>query len=133
MTTKIDHIAIAVNSLEDAIKMYCDIFGLKVDDIKIGIMKERKIKTAMLPVGDIMIQLLESTDSDGDVAKHIAEHGEGMHHLGVQISGIQTMLKTLKENNVPLIDKEPRPGHGTSKIAFINPKSPEVLIELVEY
>lgn len=133
MTVKIDHIAIAVKRLEDAIKLYCSIFGLRVEDVQITIMKERKMRTAILPIGESVIQLLESTDSEGAVAKHITEKGEGIHHLGVEVRDIQAMLKILKENDVPIIDTEPRPGHDESKIAFINPQSPKILIELVEY
>ena len=133
MTIKIDHVAIAVNSLEDAINLYCEILGLKAEDVKIATREERHIRTAMLPVGESMLQLLESTSPEGAVARHIAERGEGMHHLGLEVNDIQAMLEILKEKGVPLVDTVPRTGHGESKISFLNPKSPNVLIELVEY
>ncbi len=131
MIVRIDHIGIAVNSVEDALKLYTDAFGLKAGDIET--VEEQKVRAAMIPVGESRIELLESTDSEGAIAKYIEKRGEGMHHLALEVSDIQGMLKALKEKGFPLIDTEPRIGVGGSKMAFLHPKGTKVLIELVEH
>ena len=133
MIVRIDHIGIAVNSVEDAVKLYTDAFGLKAEDIEMETVEEQKVRAAMIPVGESRIELLESTDSEGPIAKYIEKRGEGMHHLALEVSDIQGMLKTLKEKGLPLIDTEPRIGAGGAKVAFLHPKGTKVLIELVEH
>jgi len=129
---KLDHIGIAVNNVEDAVKIYCDVLGLKAEDIKRETVEEEKIKAAMIPVGESRIELMESTDPQGVIAKHIAKRGEGMHHLSLEVSNIHDELETLKGKGVPLVDMEPRIGVGGTKVVFIHPKATKVLIELVE-
>ena len=131
MIVKIDHIGIAVNSLEDALKLYTDVFGLKVGEIETR--EEQKVKVAMIPVGESNIELLETTEPEGPVGKYIAKRGEGIHHLALGVSDIENMLKILKEKGIPLIDVEPRIGVGGAKVAFLHPKGAKVLIELVEH
>ena len=87
----------------------------------------------MIPVGESRIELLEPTDAEGPIAKHLEKRGEGIHHLAFEVSDIQGMLKALKEKGVPLVDTEPRIGAGGSKIAFLHPKGTKALIELVEH
>ena len=130
MITKIDHIGIAVNNLEEAIKVYTEALGLKVEEIET--VEEQKAKIAMIPVGESRIELLKSTSSEGAIAKHIERRGEGLHHIALRTSDIEGMLANLKEKSVQLIDEEPRTGAGGSKIAFLHPKAPKALIELVE-
>ena len=130
MIKKIDHIGIAVNSIEDAVKLYTDVLGLKLKDIEV--VEEQKVKTAIIPVGESKIELIESTDPEGVIAKYIEKRGEGMHHLALEVSNIQETLETLQEKDIPLIDKEPRKGVEDSSIAFLHPKGTKVLIELVE-
>jgi len=131
MIVKIDHIGIAVNSVEDAVKLYFDAFGLKAGEIET--VEEQKVRAAMIPVGESRFELLESTDPEGVIAKYIERRGEGMHHLALEVSDIQSVLKVLKEKGIPLIDMEPKVGADGSKIAFLHPKGTKVLIELVEY
>jgi len=131
MIVRIDHIGIAVNSIEDTVKLYSDGLGLEIEDIEI--LEEEKVKTVMIPVGESKIELIESTDSEGQIAKYIKKKGEGIHHLALEVQDIQDMLKTLKEKNIPLIDEQPRVGVGGSKIAFLHPKETKALIELVEH
>ena len=133
MIIRIDHIGVAVNSVEDAVKLYTDAFGIKAEDIEMETVEEQKVRAAMIPVGENRIELLESTDSEGPIAKYIEKRGEGMHHLALEVSDIQGMLKTLKEKGLPLIDTEPRIGAGGAKVAFLHPKGTKVLIELVEH
>ena len=132
MIVRIDHIGIAVNSVEDAVKLYTDAFGVKGTDIETETVKEQKVRVAIIPVGESRIELLESTDTEGPIAKYIEKRGEGMHHLALEVSDIQGLLEVLKEKGFPLVDKEPRNGAGGSKVAFLHPKGTKVLIELVE-
>lgn len=131
MIVRIDHIGVAVNSIEDAVKLYSDVFGLKVGEIET--VEEQKVKAAMIPIGESSIELLEPIDSEGPIARYIEKRGEGIHHLALEVSDIQGMLKTLKEKGVPLIDMEPRIGAGGAKIIFLHPRGAKVLIELVEH
>jgi len=131
MIVKIDHIGIAVNNLEDAVKLYSDAFGLKARDIET--VTEYKVRVAMIPIGESRIELLESTDAEGPIAKYIEKKGEGIHHLALEVSDIQGMLEALKEKGFPLVDTEPRTGAGGTKVAFLHPKGTKVSIELVEY
>lgn len=131
MIIKIDHIGVAVNSIEEAVKLYSDAFGLKVGEVET--IEEQKVKVAMMAIGESRIELLEPIDSEGAIAKYLEKRGEGIHHLALEVSDIQGMLKTLKEKGVPLIDIEPRIGAGGARVAFLHPKAAKVLIELVEH
>lgn len=131
MIIKIDHIGVAVNSIEEAVKLYSDAFGLKVGEVET--IEEQKVKVAMMAIGESRVELLEPIDSEGAIAKYLEKRGEGIHHLALEVSDIQGMLKTLKEKGVPLIDMEPRIGAGGARIAFLHPKAAKVLIELVEH
>jgi len=128
---KIDHIGIAVNNLEDAVKPYIDALGLKVEEIET--LEEHKVKLAMIPIGESRIEFLQPTDSEGPIAKYIEKRGEGIHHLALEVSDIQGMLKILKEKGVPLINTEPIIGAGGVRCAFLYPNGAKVLIELVEH
>ena len=130
MIKKINHIGIAVNSIEDALKLYTDVLGLEVKGIEI--VAEQKAKTVIIPVGDTKIELIESTSPDGAIAKHIEKRGEGLHHIALEVSDIQSVLETLKEKGIPLVDEKPRTGVENSKIAFLHPKGTKALIEIVE-
>ena len=130
MIKKINHIGIAVNSIVDAAKLYTDALGLKVKDIEI--VEAQKVRTAVIPVGESKIELRESTDPEGVIAKYIEKRGEGLHHLALEVSDIQEALGTLREKGVQLIDERPRIGVENTKIAFLHPKQTKLLIELVE-
>lgn len=130
---RIDHIGVAVNSIDEAVKLYTDAFGIKAEDIEIETVEEQKVRLAMIPVGESRIELLEPTGSEGPIAKHIERRGEGIHHLALEVSDIQGMLKALKEKGLPLIDMEPRIGAGGTRVAFLHPKATKMLIELVEH
>jgi len=103
---KINHIGIAVNSIVDAAKLYTEGLGLKVKDIEI--VEAQKVRTAFIPVGESKIELLESTDPEGVIAKYIEKRGEGLHHLALEVSDIQQALDTLREKGIQLIDERPR-------------------------
>lgn len=128
---KIEHIGIAVKNLDDAIKFYEGILGLKC--YKIEEVDEQKVKTAFFKVGDIKIELLESTDREGPVGKFIEKRGEGLHHIAFGVDNLKSSLKELSYKNIKLIDKEPKEGTDNLEIAFIHPKAANgVLTELCE-
>ncbi|NNG68263.1 methylmalonyl-CoA epimerase, partial [Caldanaerobacter subterraneus] len=87
MIKKVDHIGIAVKSIEEARKFYEEVLGLKVTGIEE--VEEQKVKTAFIPVGESEIELLESTSEDGPVAKFIEKRGEGIHHIALQVDDIE--------------------------------------------
>jgi len=130
MASKIDHIGIAVNNIEEAVKLYTEVLGLKVSGMET--LEEQKVKTAMIPVGESKIELLETTDAEGPIGKFIEKRGEGLHHVALAVSNIQDVLKALKEKGIQLIDETPRRGVENTKIAFLHPKGTKVLIELVK-
>ncbi|MFC2032294.1 methylmalonyl-CoA epimerase [Chloroflexota bacterium] len=132
MATKIDHIGIAVSNVEETLKLYCDVLGLKPEDIERETVEEQKVKAAMIPVGESRFELMESTDPEGVIAKFIEKRGEGIHHIAVGVNNIKEELEALKANGIPLIDSEPRTGVGGAKIAFLHPRATKILLELVE-
>jgi len=133
MGIKIDHIGIAVNNVEETLRLYCDVLGLKPEEIERETLEEQKVRAAMIPVGESRIELLESTVPDGVIAKFIVSKGEGIHHVAIGVSDIKDELEKLKEKGVPLVDTEPRTGFGGSKMAFLHPKATKALLELVEH
>jgi len=129
--THIEHLGIAVKSLETAIPFYEEVFGLHCYAIEE--VAEQKVKTAFFMVGQTKIELLESTDPEGPVGKFIEKKGEGIHHLAFAAEGLQESLDILAEKGVTLIDKTPRKGAEGLNIAFLHPKSTfGVLTELCE-
>ena len=129
--TQLDHIGIAVKSIAEAGKFYTDILGLTIDDIEN--VADQKVNVAFLPITGSEVELLESTEPDGPVAKYIDSRGEGVQHMAFRVENIEEALRELKEKGVRLIDQEPRRGAGGAKIAFIHPKETNgVLIEICE-
>ena len=118
MIEKIDHIGIVVRDLEKAIKVYSDVLGLKVD--KVEQVEEFKVKIAFLPVGEVLVELLEPI-GPGIVQDFLAEHGEGLYHICYKVTDID---KTLEEvgKKTKLRDKRPRPGGASSRVAFLEPE-----------
>jgi methylmalonyl-CoA/ethylmalonyl-CoA epimerase len=128
---KIDHIGIAVKDIEAALKFYAEILGLKLEGEEV--VAEQKVKTAFLPVGDTEVELLESTESDGPIAKFIEKKGEGFQHIAFKVDDLEATLRELEEKGIRLIDRKPRIGAGNKKIAFLHPKATfGVLVELSE-
>ncbi len=103
MIEKVNHIGIAVNSIEEASKLYTEVLGLKIKEIET--VPDQKVRIAIIPVGDIRIELLESTDPDGPIAKHISNRGEGLHHIALQVDDIRASLDAMQKKEIPLIDK----------------------------
>jgi methylmalonyl-CoA/ethylmalonyl-CoA epimerase len=129
--THIEHIGIAVKNLKEAIKFYEDVFGFKCYAIEE--VKDQKVKTAFFKIGQTKLELLESTDPEGPVAKFIEKRGEGIHHIAFAAGNLSSALKELKEKEINLIDENPRGGAEGLKIAFLHPKSTfGILTELCE-
>jgi methylmalonyl-CoA/ethylmalonyl-CoA epimerase len=127
----IEHIGIAVANLEESIKFYENVLGLKCYGIEE--VKDQKVKTAFFQVGDTKIELLESTDPEGPIGKFIEKKGGGLHHMAFAVNDIDSSLKEAEEKGVRLIDKEPRKGAEGLDIGFLHPKSTQgVLTELCE-
>ena len=131
MLTKINHIGIAVKSLEETIPFYRDNLGMALAGIEE--VAEQKVRVAMLRLGESMIELLEPTSEDSPVAKYIAKNGTGIHHIAYEVTDIYEAITKLLADGVRMIDEKPRYGaHGTS-IAFIHPKNSHgVLTELCQ-
>ncbi len=127
----IDHIGIAVEDLEAALAPYVDGLGLVVDHME-EVPTER-VRVAMLPIGDAKLELLEPTDPESAIAKFIERRGPGIHHIALAVEDVAGSIESLKAAGVRLIDEEPRPGAGGTRVAFAHPKGFNgVLVELVE-
>jgi len=128
---KIDHLGIAVTSIDEKKKFWIDGMGLTLEGTET--VAAQKVTTAFLPVGESEVELLESTDADGPVAKYIEKKGEGIQHVAFRVENIEEALAELKEKGIQLIDQTPRVGAGGAKIAFLHPKATGgVLVELCE-
>ncbi|MCC7571830.1 MAG: methylmalonyl-CoA epimerase [Candidatus Methanofastidiosum sp.] len=131
MIKKIDHIGIAVNNLAESLSFYEDVLGLKVEGIEE--VPEQKVKVGFLDIGGVHLELLESTETDGPVAKFIEKRGEGIHHIAILVDNIEKSIEIMKNKDVKLIDEIPKKGAGGSKMAFVHPKSTHgILLELYE-
>ena len=128
---KIDHLGIAVNSIDDGKEFWTGVLGLPFEGAET--VEEQKVTTAFFPVGESEVELLESTSPDGPVAKYIAKRGTGIQHVAFRVENIEDALQELKEAGVQLIDQTPRIGAGGAKIAFLHPKATMgVLVELCQ-
>lgn len=128
---KIDHLGIAINSIEEGKNFWSDVLGLKFEGAET--VEAQKVTTAFFPVGESEVELLESTSPDGPVAKFIEKKGQGIQHVAFRVENIEEALSELKEKGIQLIDKTPRIGAGGAKIAFLHPKATNgVLVELCQ-
>ncbi len=129
--THIEHIGIAVKSLNDAIPFYETLLGTlcyAVEEVA-----DQRVKTAFFMVGQTKIELLESTDPEGPVGKFIEKKGEGIHHIAFAVQGLEQALDEARNAGIKLIDEQPRKGAEGLHIAFLHPKSTfGVLTELCE-
>jgi len=117
----IEHIGIAVKSLEEAIPYYENVLGLKCYAIEE--VADQKVKTAFFKVGETKIELLESTDPEGPIGKFVEKKGQGVHHLAFAVENTNEALKEVGEKGVTLIDKASRKGAEGLNIGFLHPKT----------
>lgn len=128
----IEHLGIAVKSIEEQLPYYEGVLGLKCYNIEV--VEDQKVKTAFFKVGQTKIELLEPTSPDSTIAKFIEKKGEGIHHIAFSVAdGVANALAEMESKGVQLIDKAPRGGAEGLNIAFLHPKSTgSVLTELCE-
>ncbi|MDR1406024.1 MAG: methylmalonyl-CoA epimerase [Prevotellaceae bacterium] len=127
----IEHIGIAVKSLQEAIPFYENVMGLKCYNIEEVV--DQKVKTAFFMAGQTKIELLEPTGPESTIARFIEKRGEGVHHIAFATQGLQASLDELAGKGIQLLDKNPRKGAEGLNIAFLHPKSTlGVLMELCE-
>jgi methylmalonyl-CoA/ethylmalonyl-CoA epimerase len=117
----IEHIGIAVKSIEESKKYYEDVLGLKCYSVEE--VKDQKVKTAFFKIGQTKLELLESTDPEGPIGKFLEKKGEGIHHLAFAVDKVNEALKEAEEKGIRLIDKEGRKGAEGLSIGFLHPKS----------
>ena len=131
MISGIDHVGIAVKSIDEASKFWVGTLGFRLS--RIEDVPEQKVRVAILKAGETTIELLEPTSPDSPIQRFLEKRGEGLHHLTLETDDLAGQLKKLKAANVGLIDEQPRIGAGGAKIAFLHPKSAHgVLVELCE-
>ena len=127
--THIEHLGIAVKSLDESIPYYEDLLGIKCYAIEE--VKDQKVRTAFFKIGQTKIELLESTDPEGPIGKFIEKKGTGIHHLAFAVENTDEALKEAETNGIQLIDKQSRKGAEGMNIGFLHPKSTQgILIEL---
>ncbi len=130
MLKKIDHTGIAVNSLTQAVKFYK---SLGIEPYAYEEVESQKVKVAFLKVGESNIELLEPTSDDSPIATFLQKKGEGIHHICYEVEDLVSVLKSLKEEGIKLINEEPIAGAHGKKVAFVHPKSTNgVLTELAQ-
>ncbi|MEH7117187.1 methylmalonyl-CoA epimerase [Neobacillus vireti] len=131
MIKKVDHIGIAVKSIEETLPFYTDVLSLTL--LAIEEVDSQKVKVAFLKAGETKIELLEATSKESPIADFIGKRGEGIHHMALGVASIEDRIAEMKEQGIRMIDNEPRLGAGGAHIAFMHPKSAAgVLIELCE-
>ncbi|MDX8291061.1 methylmalonyl-CoA epimerase [Metabacillus indicus] len=131
MVKKVDHIGVAVHSIEEVLPFYQETLGLKLEGMET--VEEQGVKVAFLKAGETKIELLEPVSKESAVARFIEKRGEGIHHLALAVDDIKMRIQELKEHGIKMIDETPRNGAGGASIAFLHPKAANgVLVELCE-
>lgn len=127
----LNHVAIAVKDLEQAIAVYRDALGLELAEVEE--VPEQQVKVAIFGHGAGRIELICPTVPDSGVARFLQKRGEGLHHICIDVDDIEKAMAALKAKGAPLIDEVPKPGAGGSRVAFVHPKGTHgVLLELRE-
>ncbi|MGC2241895.1 MAG: methylmalonyl-CoA epimerase [Acidimicrobiia bacterium] len=127
----LDHVAIAVDDLDESLAGYRDRY--RVEPLYREVVESQGVEEAMIPVGGSFIQLLQPLDMDTTVGRFLSRHGEGLHHVAYLVASLDQALAHLRKEGARLVDEEPRPGGGGSRIAFVHPADlAGTLIELVE-
>jgi methylmalonyl-CoA/ethylmalonyl-CoA epimerase len=127
---RIDHVAIAVDNIDHTLVKYKEVLGLDAREREY--VDAQKTEAVLLPIGDSNIELIEPKGNDG-LRKFLDKRGPGLHHVAIEVEGIESALAFLKSMKIPLIDETPRKGARGHKVAFVHPRATAgVLIELVE-
>ena len=129
MKATLDHIGIAVASIDDALAFYRDALGLEI--ARPEEVAAQGVRAHFIPAGEAALELLEATADDSPIARYVAKRGPGLHHITLRVDDIRAALAQLAARGVRLIDQSPRPGAHGSLVAFIHPSSAHgVLVEL---
>ncbi len=132
MIKKINHIAVAVNSIEESAKFYKDILGLHLTGVEV--VAAQKTRVGFFKIGESNIELVQPSEPDSPLTKFLETKGQGIHHICFEVDDVETEVKAFLEKGATLIDQKPRPGAHNTKVAFVHPKSSGgVLIELCEF
>jgi methylmalonyl-CoA epimerase len=130
MIKRVDHVAVVVRNMDEALQLYDNLLGLKPGKVEDN--QEQGVKAALISIGDTEIELLEPIDPNGGVAKFLEQRGGGLHHISLEVDDVDWQLEQLEAKGAKLIDKKGRSGLA-GKIAFVHPKSLDgVLLELVQ-
>lgn len=128
---KVDHIGIAVKSIEEVLPFYTDTLGLSL--LQIEEVESEKVKVAFIDSGNLKLELLEPLDESSAIASFLSKRGEGIHHVAFGVEGIQSRIDELKEKGIKMIHEQPKPGAGGAQVAFMHPKAAHgVLYELCD-
>jgi methylmalonyl-CoA/ethylmalonyl-CoA epimerase len=131
MIKKIDHVAIAVNNLEEAAQFYQEALGLHLSGVEV--VHAQKTKAGFLRIGESNIELVQPSEPDSPLVKFLESKGQGIHHICLEVEDVASEVKALIEKGAKMVDQRPRPGAHQTQVAFIHPKSSSgVLIELCE-
>jgi len=130
--SKIDHIGVVVNSIENALKLYSGLLDVEPDHEEV--IESRGLKVCFIKMGDTMIELLQPIRDDSEVSKYLEKKGEGLHHLAYTVTDIQSKIEKAKELGLKPLSDEPKPGAHNTLAVFLHPKTTNgVLTELVQY
>ncbi len=128
---KINHLGIATKGIDEALKFWENALGL--ENVHTEVVADQKVRVAMLPIGEIRIELLEPTSEDSPIQKFLEKRGGGIHHIAIEVENIEEALAKLKREGMRLIDEKPRIGAEGCLVAFVHPSSANgVLLELVQ-
>ncbi|WP_409301550.1 methylmalonyl-CoA epimerase [Peribacillus sp. SCS-155] len=131
MIKDINHIGIAVNSLEEALPLYTDVYQMKLEGLET--VESQGVRVAFVSAGNVKLELLEAVTKDSPIAKFIEKRGQGVHHIALGVQDIKDRIQELKEKGLRMIDQEPRVGAHGAEIAFLHPKTTSgILFELCE-
>ena len=131
MLKKINHIAVAVNNVEEAAKFYEQVLGLKLTGVEV--VTAQKTKVGFFKIGESNIELVQPAEPDSPLVKFLETKGQGIHHICFEVEDVEAEVKAYLEKGATMVDQKPRPGAHNTKVAFVHPKSSNgVLIELCE-
>jgi len=132
MLKKINHIAVAVNNLEEAAKFYQTVLGLNLSGIEV--VTAQKTRVGFFKIGESNIELVQPAEPDSPLVKFLETKGPGIHHICFEVDDVEAEVKAFLEKGATMVDQKPRPGAHHTKVAFVHPKSSSgVLIELCEF
>jgi len=132
MLKKINHIAVAVNNVEEAANFYQNVLGLTLS--RVEVVTAQKTKVGFFKIGESNIELVEPAEPDSPLVKFLEAKGQGIHHICFEVDDIESVIRDFVEKGATMVDQKPRPGAHNTKVAFIHPKSSNgVLIELCEF